>query len=152
MPVILADVNVLLYAFRADYRDHSRYRDWLQESVSGPEPFGISTLVLSAFIRIVTHPRIHIEPSPRDAAIEFTDRLLQQTASVTVSPGAEHWLIFIKLCNQSRAVGNLVADAYLAALAIESGSEWVTTDRDYSRFPRLRWRHPFDKSSRINPA
>ncbi len=148
--MILADVNVLLYAFRADYRDHTRYRRWLEEAVSGPEPFGISTLVLSGFIRVLTHPRIHVEPSPLDEALDFTERLLQQPACVIVGPGPRHWSIFVSLCRQSRAGGNLVADAYLAALAIESGSEWVTTDRDYSRFPRLRWKHPFDPSSRVN--
>lgn len=150
--MILADVNVLLYAFRADYRDHSRYRRWLEDAVNGPEPFGLSTLVLSAFIRVVTHPRIHIEPSPLDAAIAFTERLLQQPASIVVTPGSQHWSIFVALCSQSGAAGNLVPDAYLAALAIESGSDWITTDRDYSRFARLRWRHPFDESSRTNPA
>ena len=58
-------------------------------------------------------------------------------------PGPRHWEIFIRLCRAARVNGNLVPDAYLAALAIESGSEWITTDRDYSRFPGLRWRHPF---------
>jgi predicted nucleic acid-binding protein len=38
--------------------------------------------------------------------------------------------------------GNLVPDAYLAAMAIESGCEWVTTDRDFSRFEGLRTRNP----------
>ncbi len=149
--MILADVNVLLYAFRADYRDHSRYRRWLEEAVAGPDPFGLSTLVLSGFIRLVTHPRIHVEPSPLAAAADFTDRLLQQPACVVLAPGPRHWSIFMALCRQTGAAGNLVADAYLAALAIESGSEWITTDRDYSRFPGLRWRHPFEKSSRVNP-
>jgi predicted nucleic acid-binding protein len=61
-----------------------------------------------------------------------------------VNPGRNHWAVFIGLCQQAGIKGNLVPDAYLAALAIESGSEWITTDRDYSRFPGLRWRHPFD--------
>ncbi len=58
------------------------------------------------------------------------------------APGPRHWEIFVRLCRAVRVKGNLVQDAYLAALAIESGSEWITTDRDYSRFPGLRWRHP----------
>lgn len=150
--MILADVNVLLYAFRTDAADHSRYRTWLEQAVTGPEPFGISTLVLSAFIRVATHPRIYVEPSPLAAAMEFAERLVLQPASLTVAPGPQHWPIFTALCEQTRAVGNLVPDAYLAALAIESGSEWITTDRDYSRFPRLRWRQPFEKTSRVNPG
>ena len=35
--------------------------------------------------------------------------------------------------------------AWLAALAIESGCEFVTTDRDYSRFPGLRWENPLQR-------
>lgn len=61
-----------------------------------------------------------------------------------INPGPRHWGIFERLCEATRAKGNLIADAYLAALAIESGSEWVTTDRDYSRFPGLKWRHPLE--------
>jgi hypothetical protein len=61
---------------------------------------------------------------------------------VTLAPGERHWDIFQRLCREVNAKGNLIPDAYLAALAIESGSEWITTDRDYARFPGLRWRHP----------
>jgi predicted nucleic acid-binding protein len=63
--------------------------------------------------------------------------------AVRVEPGPRHWDIFARLCTQNRARGNLVPDAYLAALAIESGSEWITTDGDYARFPGLNWRRPF---------
>ena len=48
-----------------------------------------------------------------------------------------HWGIFVRLCEAAGAKGNLVPDAYLAALAIESGSDWITTDRAFSRFPDL---------------
>ena len=108
--------------------------------------------MLSGFVRIATHQRIHVEPAPLAMATEFANRLLEQRASLVVAPGPQHWSIFTTLCEETGAVGNLVPDAYLAALAIESGSEWVTTDRDYSRFPRLRWRHPFDRTSRVNSA
>ena len=59
-----------------------------------------------------------------------------------IAPGPRHWGIFAGLCRTTGVRGNLVPDAYLAALAIESGSEWISTDRDYARFPGLRWRHP----------
>ncbi len=150
--MILTDVNVLLYGFRTDAVDHPRYREWIERTAIGPEPFGISTLVLSGFIRIATNPRIHIEPAPLATAIAFANTLLEAPASVLVAPGPQHWPIFTELCEQTQSTGNLVPDAYFAALAIESGSEWITTDRDYSRFPRLRWRHPFEKNSRLNPA
>jgi len=59
-----------------------------------------------------------------------------------VSPGERHWDIFTRLCKLADAKGNLVSDPFHAALAIESGAEWITTDRDFARFPGLLWRHP----------
>jgi predicted nucleic acid-binding protein len=68
----------------------------------------------------------------------------EHSQAVVIAPGPRHWGIFLGLCERTKARGNLVADAYLAALAIESGSEWITTDRDYAQFPGLRWRHPLE--------
>ena len=67
-----------------------------------------------------------------------------QPNTTVLAPGARHWQIFADLCRETGARGNLVAAAYLAALAIETGSEWITTDRDYRRFRGLRLRHPLD--------
>ncbi len=75
-------------------------------------------------------------------ALDFVHELRGRPNRVEVRPGRRHWELFVALCQQVGAKGNLIADAYLAALALESGSEWVTTDRDYARFPGLRWRHP----------
>jgi hypothetical protein len=141
--VILTDVNVLIYAHREDAADHQRFRDWLEEVIAGPEAFGVADLVLSGFLRVVTHRRIFNPPTPLIHAVEFCDFLRNQPNAVSVAPGERHWEIFTDFCSRAHAGGNLVADAYLAALAVESGSEWITTDRDYSRFPGLRWRHPF---------
>lgn len=63
---------------------------------------------------------------------------------MTLAPGKRHWDIFQRLCDEANAKGNLNPDAYLTALAIESGVEWITTDRDYARFPDLRCRHPLN--------
>lgn len=138
----LADVNVLIYAFREDTADHPRYRAWLEREIRSEEPHGVSEIVLGAFLRVVTHPRIFDPPTPLEAALRFVERLRGQPNSVPVTPGSRHWEIFARLCREAAVRGNLVADAYLAALAIESGCEWITTDRDFSRFPGLRWRHP----------
>ncbi len=124
--------------------NHPAYRGWLQDVVDSDEAFGVSDLVLSGFVRIVTHPRIFSPPESVESALEFADVLRARPNAVSISPGVRHWRIFERLCHETRARGNLVPDAYLAALAIESGSEWITTDRDYSRFPGLRWRHPLD--------
>ena len=110
--------------------------------IAAPEPYGISELVLSGFVRVATHPRILARPASTEVALEFADALRRQPHAVPIIPGPRHWEIFVGLCRVAGTKGSLVADAYLAALAIESGSEWITTDRDFARFPGLRWRHP----------
>ena len=140
--MILLDVNVLVNAFREASPEHAAYRAWLVATVEADEPFGLSELVLSGFVRVATHPRVFDPPAPVGEALAFVDALRSQPNAVLVAPGARHWAIFERLCVGAGARGNLVADAYLAALAIESGCEWITGDRDFSRFPGLRWRHP----------
>jgi len=140
--LILPDVNVLIYAFRTDSNDHEHYRDWLESVVNGPAAYGIAPQVLSSLVRICTHPRIFARPSSRSDAFDFCRVLLEQANATVTSPGSRHWSIFEDLCTQAKATGNLVQDAWFAALAIESGCEWITTDRDYARFPGLDWREP----------
>ena len=140
--MLLIDVNVLVYAYREAAPDHPRYRRWLQECVKSDQAYGLSELVLADFLRIVTHPAIFDPPTPVRSALEFVSLLRSQPNCVLISPGGRHWEIFERLCLQTNTRGNLIPDAYLAALAIEAGSEWITTDRDFSRFPGLRWRHP----------
>ena len=138
----MLDVNVLVQAFHEGAPRHREYRAWLSSAVASDEPFGLSDLVLSGFIRVATHPRVFDPPAPIGEALAFAEALRSQPNAVAVSPGSRHWEIFDRLCRSVEARGNLVPDAYLAALAIESGSEWITADRDFSRFPGLRWRHP----------
>ena len=141
--MILPDVNVLLYAFRDDSVDHARYREWLDGVVNGAEAYGMSPQVLSSVVRIATHPRIYAAPTRLEEALSFARVLLEQPTSTVVQPGTRHFSIFEDLCRGAAATGNLVQDAWLAALAVESGCEWVTTDGDFARFPGLRWRRPF---------
>lgn len=141
--MILPDVNVLVNAYREDAEEHSRCKRWLDLSVYGDSAFGLADLVVSGFLRIVTHPRIYAVPTPISQAIAFAEVIRSQPNCVVIAPGPRHWAIFTDLCRAARARGNLIPDAYLAALAIESGSEWITMDGDYARFPGLRWRRPF---------
>jgi toxin-antitoxin system PIN domain toxin len=142
--MLLADVNVLVYAHRSDAQNHPAYRRWLEDVINGDQAYGMADIVLSGFLRVVTHPRVFNPPSDITAALAFVSEIRNQPNCVIVSPGNRHWGIFTHLCETTEAKGNLVPDAYLAALAIESGSEWVTTDQDYSRFPQLKWRHPLE--------
>lgn len=142
--MILIDANILVYAHRPDAEDHLKYHNWLEETLSSGETCGLSELALCGMVRIVTHPRIYPDPTPIGLAVELANRLRDHDSCVVVSPGGHHWQIFTQLCKACGAKGNLVSDAYFAALAIESGAEWITADRDYARFPGLRWRHPLD--------
>jgi len=141
--VILPDVNVLIYAFRTDSSDHERFRDWLDATVNGPAAYGISDQVLSSLVRITTHPKIFARPSRLEDAFAYADALRGQPNATLIAPGERHWGLFEALCRKAAASGNLVPDAWFAALAIESGCEWITTDRDYARFDGLRWRTPW---------
>ena len=138
----LTDVNVLVYAHREDTPRHTEYLAWVERMLSTPLAFGVSDLVLSGFVRVVTHPRVFDPPSPLESALSFAEQIRQQPNCVVLAPGPRHWDLFCGLCRTGGAKGNLVPDAYLAALAIESGSDLVTTDRDFARFPDLRCIHP----------
>lgn len=138
--MILPDVNVLLYAFRPDTENHAAYRAWLEDVLNGDMAYGMSPQVLASVIRLATHPRVFARPDRLEDAVAFTAALLDQPHCQVIEPGPRHWAIFTKLCQRANAYGNLVQDAWLAALAIESGCEWITNDRDYARFDGLQWR------------
>lgn len=140
--MILPDVNILVHAFRTDTSDHALCRDWLEKVVNGPSLYGMAPQVLSGMIRVATHPKVFVRPSVIEETIEFCNLLLKQPHCTVIQPGEQHWSIFSRLCRESDARGNLVPDAWFAALAIESGCEWITLDRDYARFSGLRWSVP----------
>ena len=133
--MILPDVNVLVYAARADATEHDRFRAWLETMIASDEPFGIASIVLSGFIRVVTHPRIFVTPSSTETALEFATAVRNAPNAVPIEPGPRHWDLYSRLCRDVGAKGNLVADAYLAALAIDSGCEWVTTRSRFRSLP-----------------
>jgi hypothetical protein len=140
--VILPDVNILVHAFRSDSSDHELCRTWLDSVVNGDGRYGMVTQVLSGVIRITTHPKVFAMPSSLDEVLRFCDILLAQPHCVIIQPGERHWEIFKRLCTEADARGNLVPDAWFAALTIEAGCEWITLDHDYARFPGLQWRVP----------
>jgi toxin-antitoxin system PIN domain toxin len=140
--MILPDVNVLIYAFRPESPEHPRCRSWLQDVVDGDASYGISPLSLGALVRVTTNRRIWNMPTSLDDAFRFCDHLLGRPHCQIVEPGERHWDIFKRLCVETDTRGPRVTDAWYAALAIEWGCEWITLDRDYARFPGLRWSTP----------
>ena len=139
---MMPDVNVLIYAHRTTSSEHHAYARWLSDLATGNEPFALSEVACHGFIRIATNVGAFKDPSTLAQAVGFIEALRRQPLCRMVRPGPRHWDIFVQLCETAHAVGKLVADAYHAAVAIEHGCEWVTTDHDFGRFPGLRLRHP----------
>jgi uncharacterized protein len=140
--VILADVNVLVYAHRKDLPEHERVSAWLDEELASGRRYALCDASLTGFLRVVTNARVFSDPTPLAVALEFVDTLQGHEAAIQIAPGARHWHLFAKLCNFIGARGNDIPDAYLAALAIESGCELATADQGFGRFPGLRWSRP----------
>ncbi|HNQ90365.1 MAG TPA: type II toxin-antitoxin system VapC family toxin [Verrucomicrobiota bacterium] len=130
----MPDVNLLVYAHRKDEAAHEFYRDWLEGLVNSGTPFGLSALVAVAFVRIVTHPRFHNDPTPLPVALDAVDRLREAPSCRWLLPGTRHWEIATLLCRKTHAAGKQVADAQHAALALEHGCRWVTRDDDFAVF------------------
>lgn len=142
--MILLDVNILVHIHRQDAERHSEFRTWIEAAFQEPFGVAVSDLVLSGFLRVVTHPKVFKRPTPLSNALEFLDDFRSREEVHILTPGPSHWQIFTNLCRMAEARGNLVPDAYHAALALEFGCEWITLDRGFARFPGLRWRHPLD--------
>jgi len=137
--VLLPDVNVLLAAFRADHDHHTLARNFLEGARSGSIALGLSDVAMASVVRLATNPRVFVRPDTTGAVIAYVDVLLEAPAQL-LRAGSTHWTRFTELSGHLQLRGNLVPDAYLAALALEQGAELVTLDRGFGRYPRLRWR------------
>lgn len=142
--MMLLDVNVLVYAHRRDAPRHAEYAEFVATALQSPIGLAVSDLALSGCLRVITHPKIFKEPTPLVEAVEFIRDFRSRESVRILTTGTRHWEIFLDLCQRGDARGNLVPDAYHAALAIETGCEWITTDRGFARFPGLQWRHPLE--------
>jgi len=140
--VLLPDLNVLIGAHRSDSPGHARCRDWLLGAYAGDEAFALCPPVLIGLVRILTHPRVFRPPDTHEQAFAFVHSLLSHPNAMLLNPGRQHVALFESLCRQSDARGDLVTDAYLAALAVEAGATVVTLDEDFARFPEVVRRRP----------
>lgn len=140
----LMDVNVLVYAYREDVAHHDGCRSWLEGVVNNTMAFGYSELVLSGFLRVVTHPRIFEIPSDIVSALRFINQIKTAPNAVCIAPGSMHWSVFIDCIEKINAKGNDIPDAYHAALALEWHCDWVTLDKGFKRFKGLACRSPLD--------
>lgn len=131
-------MNVLVHALRPDAAQHTRCRAWLEDAVNDFRPLALTSPVLSGVVRVLTHPKVFNPPSDRDRVVTELDRLLARPRVVRLEPGPTHWQLFVELSKDAGATGNLVPDAWLAAIAVEHGCTLVTLDGDFARFARLK--------------
>lgn len=145
--MLLPDVNVLVYALRADTADHAAARSWLDDAHHGDEPVALCAPILSGLLRVTTSPRVFATPTPRAVVWEFVDALRSSPLHRFVAGGSRHPDILRQLCREADATGNLVSDASIGAIAVEHGCRVVSTDGDFARFPSVRWARPWPLTS-----
>ena len=142
--MIVVDVNLLIYAVNRDAPAHAAAKAWLEAAVSGTETVAFSWTVLLAFLRLTTRPGLFRNPLPVETAFDVVEDWLRQPSVVVVEPTAQHLRVMRELLLALGTGGNLTSDAHLAALALEHRAELCSSDHDFARFPRLRWRNPLD--------
>lgn len=142
--MILVDSNLLLYAFDAGAKHHAGARSWLEDVLDSANQVGFAWVTLLAFIRIGTNPNALSRALSLEEATSIVSSILQRQNAILLYPGERHWTLLRQLLIDAQARGDLVTDAHLAALAIEHGATVCTMDRDFARFPGLRWRNPLE--------
>ena len=141
--MILCDVNVLVYAFMRDQPEHVDYRSWLERTLADGVGIALSESTVAGFMRIVTNPRVFADPATLGDAVGFVDAVVESGRTPWLSPNAATWAAFRRLADGDRRLrGNLVPDAWLAALAIAHGCRLATADRGVARFTGLDWFDP----------
>ena len=138
----LVDANVLLYAVDDESPNHSAANGWLDGALAGGEAIGFAWVVVLAFLRLSTHPRLSARPLNVEEAADLVEQWLEEPPAVVVHPGGRHLSLLRGLLTALGTGANLVTDAHLAALAVEHGAEIVSFDRDFQRFEGVRWSLP----------
>lgn len=140
--MVIVDANVLLYAVNEDAPHHEVARSWLDGALAGSGGVGFPWVVLLAFLRIATNPRILPAPMAMTEAVAQVEAWLAAPPAVVVEPTARHLGLLGGLLDDVATGGNLVNDAHLAALAIERDAQIVSFDRDFARFDGVRHHLP----------
>ncbi|MEO7675994.1 MAG: type II toxin-antitoxin system VapC family toxin [Verrucomicrobiota bacterium] len=140
--MILVDANLLLYAEDSLSEHHAAARTWWDTQLSGSGSVGLCWPVMNAFIRIGTNARLHQRPLTLKESTERVQSWFNQSCVRIIQPTDQHWTIFQQMLRSGNAVGNLVSDAHLAALAVEHNCVLYSTDADFSRFRGLKWKNP----------
>ena len=142
--MIVLDANLLLYAYDSESQQHRKARAWIEQTFSNGTPVGLPWQTVTAFLRIITNPRLSGKRFTPEEAIQIVDEWLAQPNVSLLPAGDQHWSLLRQMMKDGQARGPLISDADLAALTIEYGGVLHTTDRDFARFPTLRWTNPLE--------
>lgn len=140
--MILVDVNLLLYAYVQRYAEHPKAKEWLDRVLSGHARVGLPWVSLISFVRMVTNPRMFERAESTVEAWRQVQAWLASEVAWIPQPGERHAEVLGKFLALPGIHGTLVPDAHLAALAMEHGLTLCSADRDFARFPGLRWLNP----------
>jgi len=140
--MIIPDINLLVYAYNAADPDHNAAKEWWERLLNGTDPVGLSWVGISGFIRIMTHPRVLVQPMPTSLVSGLVREWIDLPSVIVLEPGKRFSSLFLGLLESSGMAGNLTTDAYLAALAIEHQAELHSNDSDFGRFSGLLWKNP----------
>jgi len=142
--VIVVDANLLIYSYDTESPHHKKSRAWVEKIFSDIEPVGLPWQTVSAFLRVITNRRLPGSRLTVEQAIEIVEAWLEQPNIRIIVAGDDHWSVLKRMIMEGRATGPLVSDAELVALTVEYGAVLYTADRDFARFPGLRWKNPLD--------
>jgi uncharacterized protein len=142
--VIVLDVNLLLYAYSESATLHREAADWLERQLQASEVVALPWHTTMGFLRLSTDPRMYREPYSMEEASLIIEELFRRANVASLAPGTDHWTIFRGLVRSAQVRSKHVSDAHLAAMTIEHGATLHTTDRDFARFPGLKWKNPLE--------
>jgi toxin-antitoxin system PIN domain toxin len=138
------DVNVLVAASRSDHPHHAAARSWLEEALAAAEggtAFTLMPMVLASVLRLVTSPKIFVQPTPIADAVAFIDAILAMPGVQLAALGPE-WPKLRQLCLDKQLTGNNLPDAWLAAAVDQQAEHLVSFDRDFRKLlVRTRFTH-----------
>ena len=140
--MILPDINLLVYAHNELAPLHRAARAWWEELMNREAAIGIPWAVAFGFVRLVTHRSVLVDPLLPVAALACVESWFERPYVQALDPGPRHLAITRGLFESTGVAAGLTTDTHLAALAIEYGAEVHSNDRDFDRFPGLRWRNP----------
>jgi toxin-antitoxin system PIN domain toxin len=145
--MIVPDINLLIYAYNEQAPKHSQAKTWWENCLNGEDIIGIPWIVISGYLRLMTHARVMTTPMPVTEATANVRQWISQPVVRTIEPGSQFAKHFLRNLEVLGTAGNLTTDAFIAAIAQEHQAEVHSNDADFARFQGLRHKNPLTHTS-----